>query len=56
MPPIIKNMKVIEIIWVWVVFNSSLKGFGYFSGISNSSLISDPEKCSDVPDGEYSVV
>ena len=51
-PPIIKNMKVMEIIWLWVVVRSSLIGLGNFSGISKLLSTDEPLNCSAVPSGE----
>lgn len=50
------NIKVMDKICVWVVFNSSLNGFGYFSGMLKSPSIVDPLNCSDVPSTERPVV
>ena len=51
-----KNMKVIEMIWLWVVVRSSLIGLGNFSGISKLLSIDEPLNCSAVPSGERWVV
>ncbi|SVE41237.1 uncharacterized protein METZ01_LOCUS494091 [marine metagenome] len=48
----IRKMNVIDKTWVWVVFKSSLMGLGYFSGISKSSSMDDPLKCSLVPSAD----